>query len=104
MIPPENFEGVSIQVLCTLLSGDDPVTLYWLKDNISLDKENLDGVTLSPVGSRTSMIVIPSVGKHHSGVYTCVASNPAGQTNHSVTLTVLGTLHFNLRFTVGVVA
>nr|XP_053626611.1 cell adhesion molecule Dscam2-like isoform X3 [Cherax quadricarinatus] len=89
MIPPENFEGVSIQVLCTLLSGDDPVTLYWLKDNISLDKENLDGVTLSPVGSRTSMIVIPSVGKHHSGVYTCVASNPAGQTNHSVTLTVL---------------
>lgn len=98
MIPPENFEGVSIQVMCTLLSGDDPITLFWLKDNISMNKESLEGATITPVGTRASMLVIPSVDKQHSGVYTCVASNRAGQANHSVTLNVLGILHFDVHF------
>ncbi|MPC46312.1 Titin [Portunus trituberculatus] len=89
MIPPENFEGVSIQILCTLLSGDDPVTLYWLKDKISMNTDSLDGTTINNVGSRTSMLAIPSVEQQHSGEYTCVASNRAGQANHSVILNVL---------------
>ena len=91
MIPPENFEGVSIQILCTLLSGDDPVTIYWLKDKISMNTDNLDDTTITSVGSRTSMLAIPSVGQQNSGEYTCVASNRAGQSNHSVILNVLGT-------------
>lgn len=90
IIPPENYEGVSIQLLCTLLSGDNPITIYWLKDGISMGTDSVQGATISGVGPRTSMLVIPSVGKQHSGQYTCVASNPAGQANHSVTLTVLG--------------
>lgn len=92
MIPPENFEGMSIQILCTLLSGDDPVTLYWLKDKISMNTDNLEGANISSVGPRTSMLAIPSVGQRHSGEYTCVATNRAGQANHSVTLNVLGTV------------
>lgn len=96
MIPPENFEGVSIQILCTLLSGDDPVTLYWLKDKISMNTDSLDGTTINNVGSRTSMLAIPSVEQQHSGEYTCVASNRAGQANHSVTLNVLGTAFMNV--------
>lgn len=91
MIPPENFEGMSIQILCTLLSGDDPVTLYWLKDKISMNTDNLEGTDITSVGPRTSMLAIPSVEQSHSGEYTCVASNRAGQANHSVTLNVLGT-------------
>ncbi|KAK3862534.1 hypothetical protein Pcinc_031611 [Petrolisthes cinctipes] len=77
MIPPENFEGVSIQILCNILSGDDPITLYWLKDNISMDSNSLTGVTINSVGSRSTLLVIPSVSKLHSGVFTCVASNMA---------------------------
>lgn len=91
VVPPENFEGESIQMMCTLLSGDDPVMIYWLKDKISLTGNSEEGITLTHVNSRTSMLAIPHLGKQHSGNYTCMASNRAGQSNHSVSLNVLGT-------------
>jgi hypothetical protein len=37
-------------------------------------------------------LLIMSVTRHDSGVYTCIARNKAGEDTFSVTLTVLGTL------------
>ncbi|TRY65545.1 hypothetical protein TCAL_17351, partial [Tigriopus californicus] len=40
------------------------------------------------VGTRTSILIISSVGYRHSGIYTCKAENPAGSATYSAELKV----------------
>ena len=81
-------EGEFLQVTCNVKRGDQPLTISWsLKgDVISSEPE----ITTTMIGSRTSILMINSVGYRHSGEYSCIARNKAGNDFYSTTLKVNG--------------
>ena len=48
------------------------------------------GISTTPMGPRASFLSIESVGHRHSGEYTCVARNKAGNASYSAYLKVNG--------------
>ncbi len=48
------------------------------------------GIMTTPIGGRGSNLIIMKVDSHHSGEYTCTATNEAGSRSESVKLTVNG--------------
>lgn len=94
MIVPFSFgadvinEGDVAQLTCLVKRGDEPLKITWfLKgDIISSDPS----VSTTMIGTRTSLLMITSVGYTHSGTYTCKATNDAGTQTMSATLNVNG--------------
>lgn len=84
-------ENQRSSVLCTISSGDLPVTISWLKDgqlltpNLALAKQ----ITIKP-DSDQSTLKFNKVRLDHAGNYTCVAKNRAGIQAHSAQLIVRG--------------
>lgn len=81
--------GELASLTCSVHKGDLPIKISWLHNNISLGY--MDGVLVSKVGKKVSTLTIDSVTDVHSGAYTCVAENKAGNTRYSTTLNVNGT-------------
>ena len=81
-------EGSFAQITCSIIRGDEPLRISWSLqgDVISSDP----AITTTAIGSRTSILIISSVGYRHSGQYTCRAKNPAGSDTHSAMLKVNG--------------
>jgi hypothetical protein len=81
-------EGQFVQILCTVIQGDEPLSIKWSLqgDTVSSEPE----LTTAALGTRTSMLTIQSVGYRHSGTYTCSASNKAGTRSQGVELRVNG--------------
>jgi len=81
-------EGDVAQLTCLVKRGDEPLKISWfLKgDVISSDPS----MSTTMIGSRTSLLMITSVGYIHSGTYTCKATNDAGTQTMSATLYVNG--------------
>lgn len=87
---PSNLqEGNRAHVSCTVISGDLPIEIIWLKDGNPMPHEPdvqeknhqfVSGLLFSKLASR------------HSGYYTCVARNAAAQTNFTSKLIVRGIL------------
>ena len=76
------------QLLCTVIKGDDPLSISW-----SMKGENLGpgpDITTSQLGTRTSMLMISSVTYRHLGYYTCTATNLAGSASITAELKVNG--------------
>ena len=48
------------------------------------------GIVTTPLGTRGSSLMIPSVGHRHRGNYTCNAKNGAGKFSQTVQLKVNG--------------
>ena len=81
-------EGQLRQLLCTVVQGDEPISIKW-----SLQGEDLGpgpDLTTTQLGSRTSLLMISEVNYRHTGTYTCTASNPAGSSMYSAELKVTG--------------
>lgn len=76
------------QVTCLVASGDQPLDIWWTFEghNISV----LPGVTVTKVGSKTSLLLIDPVNGLHRGNYTCIVRNPAGSTNYTAGLRING--------------
>lgn len=81
-------EGEFVSTQCSVHKGDLPINISWLHNNISIGY--VDGVLVSKVGSKVSMITIDSVNHRHTGMYTCVAENKAGVATYFTTLNVNG--------------
>ena len=81
-------KGNLAQLICTVMKGDEPLTINWsLKgDTVSSDPE----LSTTMLGKRTSMLTIASVSHRHTGTYTCRATNAAGSVAHSADLIVNG--------------
>ncbi len=81
-------EGDMAQLTCFVQRGDEPLRISWsLKgDTISSGPS----MTTTMIGTRTSMLMISSVGYRHVGSYTCTASNKAGTVSHAAELNVNG--------------
>ena len=82
-------EGDFAQLTCVIVSGDEPLTLSWSFHGRDVSAVDL-GVTTMNVGSRTSLLIIGSVGHRHMGAYTCKARNVAGSASQTADLKVNG--------------
>ena len=81
-------EGEFGQLVCTVITGDQPYSFTWSLQGAVVSSE--PGLTTSQIGSRTSILMINSVGHRHSGTYTCNVSNLAGSVSVSSALKVNG--------------
>ena len=81
-------EGAFAQLTCSVSHGDEPMTVSWSLKGDSISSE--PAITTTMVGTRTSLLIISSVGYRHSGLYTCNARNKAGAVSHSAILKVNG--------------
>lgn len=82
--------GASVRMLCTIIAGDVPVELTWLKDDQLIvtggdhRTQQLDDTTVILSLSRLSL--------SDSGNYTCQAVNKAGRARYTSLLLVKGTV------------
>lgn len=80
--------GDSVQLSCYASKGDTPLSLTW-----SLNGKNISansGISMIPIGTRTSLLSISSVLPKHAGDFKCTAENFAGKVDHSATLLING--------------
>lgn len=81
-------EGQPLQVPCTVMKGDEPITLQWYKDDVPLISSSK--FMINTITSKMSMLILQDAGSEHSGTYSCKAFNPVGQATFTTTLEVMG--------------
>lgn len=77
-----------MQVTCNVKRGDEPLKVTWSLKGDVISSE--PAITTTMIGSRTSILIINSVGYRHSGEYTCIAQNNAGSDYYATALKVNG--------------
>ena len=99
VFPRSLHEGQRYNVLCTVIKGDAPLEIEWLKDGVPLfvDRSSskstpvhLKGVTVSQVTEFSSMLNFASLRSEHAANYTCRATNVAGSFNHTAQMIIQG--------------
>lgn len=80
-------------IFCTVHKGDFPINITWLLNGELVGKHH--GISVLRTNKRISQLSIDSVNAELSGVYECIASNPAGIAKHSAHLHVNGTSPLN---------
>ncbi|KAI5693336.1 hypothetical protein M8J75_013991 [Diaphorina citri] len=92
-------EGQRVALTCQILEGDLPLSFEWKKDgkliqgvssygNIQGGSSVGSSIVIRRVDEFTSSLVIEKIHSVHSGNYTCLVNNNAGQDEASVQLTV----------------
>ena len=80
--------GEDVALACSVRKGDTPMNITWTFNDAPVEADM--GVSVLSAGPRSSFLAVQSVRASHSGVYTCTATNAAGQAKHSARLTVKG--------------
>ena len=80
--------GEDAALACSVKKGDTPMNITWTFNGGSLEAD-LE-VRVISAGPRSSFLAVQSVGASHSGVYTCTATNAAGEASHSARIIVKG--------------
>lgn len=70
-----------------MILGDLPIDIKWKLNDRDIDEAF---ITTAKLGKRLTILNIDSVNGYHAGNYTCLASNQAGNAQHSSTLIVNG--------------
>lgn len=86
---PANW-GDTVTATCTLIKGDNPMTIEWALNGAPINHGYPD-ITIVGTSKRVSLLTIEAVTARHAGEYTCTASNAAGATSYSAPLAVNGT-------------
>ena len=107
VFPKSLHEGQRYNVLCTVIKGDAPLEIQWLKDGLPLPANSLKstsghlkGVTVSQVTEFSAMLNFASLLSEHRGNYTCKATNIAGSASYTVKMEIQGKLIFCVIFCV----
>ena len=79
--------GDAIELKFKISATPDP-TVKWLKDKAVI--ESNASITVTDYESGQAILTIAQCKSSDSGVYTIIASNEAGEKDHSVTITVEG--------------
>ncbi|XP_015789143.1 Down syndrome cell adhesion molecule-like protein Dscam2 isoform X2 [Tetranychus urticae] len=74
-------EGQRASVICTAASGDYPIHVKWLKDNVPVNHQR--GIKVSQLSDYSSILLFESLALEHKGNYTCIATNEAGTATHT---------------------
>lgn len=90
-------EGSRAKILCSVIKGDPPITIRWLKDSRLLTSSALNAISISTLDEFSSAIVISKVSLAHRGNYTCIASNAASSSNYTAEAVVYGELRAERR-------
>lgn len=77
-----------VSATCTISKGDLPIKIIWLLNG--KDIQSFAGIVTNRVNKKLSTLSIESVDASHSGEYSCVASNKAGNVSFSAYLHVNG--------------
>ncbi|XP_074600813.1 cell adhesion molecule Dscam1-like [Brevipalpus obovatus] len=84
--------GQRHNALCSVVEGDSPIEIRWLKDGVPietiLNRSHPLRIEMIQVGDFSSHLTFASLGPEHSGNYTCNASNVAGSAQHSARMMV----------------
>ncbi|OWF38939.1 Down syndrome cell adhesion molecule [Mizuhopecten yessoensis] len=83
---PRKKQGDRVVVSCVVSSGDQPLEIKWTKDGEEIPPDM--GITITTVGSYSSMLSIGDVSPTHNGNYTCQAQNDAAGVNFTAPLHV----------------
>ncbi|XP_070509604.1 cell adhesion molecule Dscam2 isoform X3 [Chironomus tepperi] len=67
--------GDRASIPCSVVKGDLPISLKWLKNKNAIDPGL--GITITQVDHYNSILVIEHLTASHSANYSCVVSNPA---------------------------
>ncbi|CAH0581346.1 unnamed protein product [Chrysodeixis includens] len=78
--------GDTVGVQCMVTKGDTPVNITWQLNG--KPTSDIQGITVTRIGHKSSSLSIDSVASIHTGVYTCSAVNRAGHANYSTELAV----------------
>lgn len=80
--------GDRASMTCSVQKGDTPLKIKWLKNGIHVDNSQM--VSVTQVDQYNSILVIEQLLDSHSGNYSCVVSNLAGEVESSQALLVNG--------------
>ncbi|XP_071041968.1 cell adhesion molecule Dscam1 isoform X3 [Parasteatoda tepidariorum] len=78
--------GQRLSISCTVIKGDPPITLKWLRDEDILEKDG--DIRIHNLADYSSTLLFESIKPEHRGNYTCVASNEAGSERHSAAMVI----------------
>lgn len=82
------YYGESVQMTCHVSKGDRPLTITWTFEG--RDIQSHVGIKTMKMAEQTSFLSIGTVTGEHSGNYTCIAKNKAGEDRYSTTLNIKG--------------
>jgi hypothetical protein len=88
--PPNLREGMRVMLTCSIVEGDAPVLIEFLKDDIPLRQTHDTNIKIDSNNEFSSTLFISKVSYEDSGNYTCIASNLAAKTTYSVQMIVNG--------------
>ncbi|XP_076342776.1 cell adhesion molecule Dscam1-like isoform X2 [Tachypleus tridentatus] len=84
---PENVErGMKLSAVCSVAVGDPPINVSWIKDGTTLLSSG--DISVKTLAEDAVLLSIENVGLQHSGDYTCLARNEAGDVNITRSLVV----------------
>lgn len=91
-LPPRIYTELALRVklVCSVVRGDPPVRLTWLKNGRSLSSDAVMPTNEYSITNEDdySLLTIRRVSSSHAGNYTCVAGNYVQQTGRSTQLIV----------------
>lgn len=92
--PPNLREGMRVMLTCSVVEGDSPVLIQFLKDGepIHESASNPRRIKLDVTNEFSATLYIASVVAEDSGNYTCIASNMAAVATYSIVMKVNGKL------------
>lgn len=82
-------EGMRTTVVCSVLSGEPPMEIDWLKDS-SLLSELHPEAKITRLGDFASSLTMDNVTRRHSGNYSCKATSGIATTNYTARMDVSG--------------
>lgn len=80
--------GDRASITCSVIKGDTPLNVKWLKNGILIDPSQR--ISITQVDQYNSILVIEHLSASHSGNYSCVVSNPAAEVESTQALLVNG--------------
>ncbi|KAH9415900.1 hypothetical protein DERP_000394 [Dermatophagoides pteronyssinus] len=90
--PPNLREGMRVMLTCSVVEGDSPVLIHFLKDGEPIHDTHSTSasrrIKLDVTNEFSATLYISSVIAEDSGNYTCIASNMAAVTTYSIVVKV----------------
>lgn len=88
VFPDHLEEGMRASTICSVVSGDSPITIKWFKDGRDIQKEAIDSIQIVSITEFVSSLIIDRLDRSFSGNYTCKASSQVGSVNFTTSMLV----------------